>query len=131
MARVGIVFGLLLCGLSIATMVTPVPKFPSQFVPMMIGVPIFFLGIFALNPRRKRLSMRGAATVGLIGLIFGVGLVVQTGFRLPDGDDMKVYLMRIGTATAILCLGFVGAYVSSFLQASKSKAVTNSLNSEV
>lgn len=122
MVRVGIIFGLLLCGLSVAALVASTQKYPSQFVPMMVGIPIFFCSVFALNPHRRKHAMHSAAAVGLLGLVFAVGLLIQTRLRLPDGDDVKTYIMRLGGAMAVLCLCFVAACVVSFVQTRSRKA---------
>lgn len=120
MARVGIVFGLLLCGLTIAGLVGTVSKAPAQFIPMMFGIPIFFCGVVALTPTRLKYSMHSAATVGLIGVLVGGGLAVFTGMRLSDGVEINAYVFKLVLAMAILCLVFVGICTVSFLQARKS-----------
>ena len=63
MARVGIIFGLLLCGLTIAGLVGTTVKSTILFIPMMIGIPTLFCGVVALNPHRRKHAMRVSATI--------------------------------------------------------------------
>lgn len=116
MARVGIVFGLMLCGLTILGLIATPIKAPSQFLPMMFGIPIFFCGIVGLNPHRLKHSMHGAAAIGLIGLLIGLCLTVYTGTRLPQGQDLNTYVFRLVIVMAILCFVFVATCVTSFIQ---------------
>ena len=57
MARLGIFFGLILVGISLAAMLQTPQKAPSQFYSMMFGIPTFFCGIVALNPHRRKQAM--------------------------------------------------------------------------
>ena len=122
MARVGIIFGLMLCGLTVLGLIASPGKVPSQFLPMMFGIPIFFCGIVGLNPHRLRHSMHGAASVGLIGLVIGACLAVYTGIRLPDGQDLNAYVFRIVTVMSILCFAFVATCITSFVNARARKS---------
>ncbi|MEM9826001.1 MAG: hypothetical protein AAF958_05405 [Planctomycetota bacterium] len=56
MARSGIVFGLLLCSVSLVGMILAPAKTPTQFTPMMAGIPLLFFGIVGLNPHRRRVA---------------------------------------------------------------------------
>ena len=120
MARFGIVFGLLLCGLTVVGLVTSV-KVPAQFIPMMIGIPIMICSIVGLNPHRRKQSMHGAASVGLLGLVVGAFLSISLGRRLPDESIDVVF--RVVLALAVLCLVFVTVCVISFLQARARRSV--------
>lgn len=113
MARVGIVFGLLLCGLTVVALLGMTSKAPSQFIPMMVGIPILFCGVVGLNPHRRKHSMHGAASVALLGLLAGSGLAIYYGANLPGERD----IFRVATVLAVLCLIFVVACVVSFVQA--------------
>ena len=71
MARIGIIFGLALCGLTVACLVQSTTKSPYQFIPMILGIPMLFLGVVALNPHRRRQAMNVAASVSTMGLVVG------------------------------------------------------------
>jgi hypothetical protein len=72
MARAGIVFGLILCGITIAGLVASSTKAPTQFYPMMLGIPILFLGVVALNPHRRRFAMMVASLIAILGGVLGI-----------------------------------------------------------
>ena len=63
MARTAIVFGLLLCGLTLYGLFASMLKSPLQFVPLMFGIPVFLCGIVGLNPHRQRLASFIAAII--------------------------------------------------------------------
>ncbi|QDT11496.1 hypothetical protein [Planctomycetes bacterium K23_9] len=116
MARVGIIFGLLLCGLTLVALLCTTHKMPSLFVPMMFGIPILFCGIVGLNPHRRKYAMFNAVAVGTVGFMVGAGLVVRAGMSVVDDADIRRYVIRLGLSLAGLCLVFVASYVVSFLQ---------------
>lgn len=113
MARLGIVFGLLLCGLTVVALLGMTSKAPSQFIPMMVGIPILFCGVVGLNPHRRKHSMHGAASVAVLGLLVGSGLSIYCGANLPGERD----IFRVATVLAALCLIFVVVCVVSFVHA--------------
>ncbi|NND96849.1 MAG: hypothetical protein HKN47_05915 [Pirellulaceae bacterium] len=116
MARVGIIFGLLLCGLTVAALIGTATKVPAQFIPMMIGIPILFCGIVGLNPHRRKQSMHSAASIGVIGFVIGAGLAVYTGMHLSDGPGINGYVFKLVLAMSLLCLLFVATCAISFVQ---------------
>lgn len=107
MARVAIVFGLLLCGLSPAGMVATMTKNPVQFIPMMLGIPILFCGVVGLNPHRRRLSVWTAVIIGLIGVVVGVTEGVFMGVQRIDGEMIDPVGWRLTLAMTWLCVMFV------------------------
>ncbi|MGB1926191.1 MAG: hypothetical protein ACPHL6_06650 [Rubripirellula sp.] len=86
MARVGIIFGLLLIGISVAAMLQTPEKSPSQFYSMMFGIPTFFCGIVALNPHRRRQSMLIATLLTVTGLLSGLVWISLNLIRDPSSN---------------------------------------------
>ena len=107
MARVGIVFGLLLCGLTYAAMVWDPEKIPAQFIPMMFGIPLLFCGVVALNPHRRKISMQVAASVAGLGVICGSVWCVMRCFRLATGKPVSMHGLTVIAVMSLLCLVFV------------------------
>lgn len=107
MARVAIVFGLLLCGLSPAGMIATMTKDPVQFIPLMLGIPILFCGVVGLNPHRRRLSIWTAVAIGLIGVVVGVIEGVFMGVQRIDGEMIDPVGWRLTLAMTWLCVLFV------------------------
>lgn len=84
MARVTIIIGLLLCGLSAVAMVGTPLKMPALFIPMMFGIPVLFCGVVGLNPHRRRVAVAIAATIMSIAVVaaaarcgYGIALAQQ------------------------------------------------------
>jgi hypothetical protein len=116
MARVGIVFGLLLCALTVVALLYTTAKMPSLFVPMMIGIPILFCSIVGLNPHRRKNAMLNAAAVGALGLVVGSTLAIRAGMSLTEQAEIKQYVVRVGLSLAGLSLLFIMSYAISFVQ---------------
>jgi hypothetical protein len=110
MARIGIVFGLLLCVLAAAGLMGSTAKFPSLIFPMMLGIPILFCGVIGLNPHRRKLAMFSAAVIGTCGLVAGGSRAIYTAIQLSQGETVNLYAFRMILAMAVLCLLFVIAY---------------------
>jgi hypothetical protein len=109
MARVGIVFGLILCGITVVGLVGSPIKNPTQFYAMMLGIPILFCGVVALNPHRRRLAMLVAACIALTGVILGA---FWSGFQFlsfADGNgEINAYAVQLITGMTAVCLVFLG-----------------------
>lgn len=115
MARVAIIFGLLLCGLTVAALVVIPAKRPAQFVPMMIGIPVLFCGVVSLNPHRRRHAMLAAAGLALLGAIVGGFRAAYVWMTLIDGDFNRIAMNVIGSM-ALACAIFVVIWGFSFVQ---------------
>ena len=103
MARVSIVFGMLLCGLSAAGMISSITKDPVQFIPMMFGIPVLFCGVVSLNPHRRRFAMRSAAVLTAFGGLVGIVLIVSRMMsQVPDhAVSPRVAFVLMGSMLAI------------------------------
>jgi hypothetical protein len=104
MARTGIVFGLILCGITFAGLVGTPAKTPTQFYPMMLGIPILFCGVVALNPHRRRLSMLVALTIAVAGGVIGA---FWSGYQLvalsDGGTEIDRYSLRLIAVMSLVC----------------------------
>ena len=116
MARIGIIFGLLLCGLTIAGMVMTTVKSPILFVPMMIGIPTLFCGVVALNPHRRKQAMRTAAILALIGSSIGVVRCAVWASRWIREEQVIRYAFFLNVGLLIVSGTFLAICVSSFIQ---------------
>jgi len=124
MARVGIVFGLLLCGLTYAAMVWDPEKIPAQFIPMMFGIPLLFCGVVALNPHRRKISMQVAASVAGLGVICGSVWCVMRCFRLATGKPVSMHGLTVIAVMSLLCLVFVVLWGRLFFQMRRKQAAS-------
>ena len=114
MARVGIVFGLLLCGLTYAAMVWDSQKIPAQFIPMMFGIPLLFCGVVALNPHRRKASMQVAASVAVLGGGAGLLWCLTRCLSLATGLQVNRHGLTVIAIMSLLCAVFVILWVRSF-----------------
>ncbi|KLU01241.1 putative signal peptide protein [Rhodopirellula islandica] len=106
MARIGIFFGLVLCGLTVAALSVTTEKSYTQFVPMMFGIPLLFLGVVGLNPHRRMSATVVALTLGMLG--FGCGAIrfVVLMVERAAGEDINPLSFRLVVAMTVVCLVF-------------------------
>lgn len=124
MARIGIVFGIVLCCLSIAGMVGTLQKDPAQFIPMMMGVPVLICGVVALNPHRRRYAMHAALIIASLGAVCGGLMASWDLLQLVSGDDVNKYALRLLAVMSIICAAFCVICVVSLIQANRRRAAT-------
>ncbi|OYP34404.1 hypothetical protein [Rhodopirellula sp. MGV] len=110
MARFGIVSGLLLCIDTAIALFGSIEKVPLLFIPMMLGIPILFFGVVALNPHRKRQALATAAGVGSLGLLIGCGQVFQFLSIWRNAGIVNMHFARIVTMMIAICIVFVFSY---------------------
>lgn len=116
MARVGIVFGLLLCGLTYAALVATNHKSPIQFIPMMIGIPTLFCGVVALNPHRRYQSMQAAAVLALSGTIVGCSRSAVWLFDWMRNEPYDAYTAPVNLALMVVSGLFLLLCITSMIQ---------------
>jgi HAMP domain-containing protein len=106
MARIGIFFGLVLCGLTVAALSVTTEKSYTQFVPMMFGIPLLFLGVVGLNPHRRLGATVVALALGMIG--FGCGAIrfVVLMVERAAGEVINPLSFRLVVAMTVVCLVF-------------------------
>lgn len=102
-----IIFGLLLCGLSVLGMIGSVEKIATAFVPMMFGIPLVITGIVSLNPHRGRVGLWIAAAIALGGLVTAVSCAVYGVADLDPGEKPNVFAFELVGGLAVLSAGFL------------------------
>jgi hypothetical protein len=145
MARVSIIFGLLLCGLSAIAMVSTPLKMPALFIPMMFGIPVLFCGVVGLNPHRRRNSVASAAAIMLFAVVaalarcgYGIALSKHLvdppvgDLVVPDltGETVDAYAAKLAFATLVISATFVVIYVIEWLR-SKRRSRSDELSSPI
>ena len=116
MARIGIIFGLLLCGLTFTAMIATTVKSPILFIPMMIGIPTLFCGVVALNPHRRKQAMRAAAVLALLGLSVGTIRSLFWTSRWMRDEQVLQYALNLNVALMLVSGTFFVICVGSFVQ---------------
>jgi predicted branched-subunit amino acid permease len=125
MARVGIVFGLILCGLTVIGLVGTELKMPTQFYPMMLGIPVLFCGVVSLNPHRRKYAINVTATLALIGAV--AGLVGSVRWFFSDGPAGHYAFLLTGSMSLICFCLFAFCLVSIRAAKKRRTAVSQSL----
>ncbi|MEL6106508.1 MAG: hypothetical protein AAFU85_10740 [Planctomycetota bacterium] len=110
MARIGIVSGIALCVLTALALVVSLDKSPLKFVPMMLGIPILFFGVVALNPHRRRHAIGTSAVVGTIGLLIGFGQAVRLFSLWHRTESVNLQSVRLVALMITICVVFLAAY---------------------
>jgi hypothetical protein len=129
MARLTIVFGLLLIALGVAGYVGSGSQHPTALIPAWFGVALGLFGALAISPNEKRrmLMMHIAVTVGLLGFIGGLVEAIR-GYGKPEpaGMDASGFLISAETSKellAALMLIYVLLCVRSFINARRTRAL--------
>ena len=107
MAKTGIIVGLFLCGLTVVSLFETPQKAVTQFVPMMFGIPVLFLGVVSLNPHRRPVSTWFAGALAALGLVLGMGRLLILGVESLQGDPINMLSVQTLLAMIATCLLFV------------------------
>ncbi|HKI37965.1 MAG TPA: hypothetical protein VKA46_39285 [Gemmataceae bacterium] len=120
MARISIVFGLLLIALGVGAFVGTGSEHYTALIPAGLGLVLSLLGALALNERRRKHAMHLAAMVGLAGVGGGGYMLLRPFIK---GTEIQRPIAYACTAVmSLLCLVFVALCVNSFLQARRRRA---------
>lgn len=110
MARIGIVSGIALCILTALALVVSLDKSLLQFIPMMLGIPLLFFGVVALNPHRRRHATGTSAVIGAIGLVVGFGQAIRLFSVWHRTDAVNLHHARVVALMITICVVFLIAY---------------------
>jgi hypothetical protein len=123
MARLTIIFGIILVLLGVLTYMGTGSKFPTSLIPAALGILLAIFGALArtTDMKKRGLYMHIAVTVGLLGFLGTAKSIVdyvrmQMGmqFKLPLAVDEKA-------AMAALLLVYVVLCVQSFIAVRKAR----------
>lgn len=128
MAKLTIVFGVVLMAVGIGGYVMTGSKAPTALIPCWIGVVLAVCGGLSLteDAKRRALWMHVAVTVGLLGFLGTIKGAFDT-MRLAHGTAFEhpVAVEEKGL-TCLVCLIFVAFCVRSFIEARRGRAVEGS-----
>jgi fucose 4-O-acetylase-like acetyltransferase len=123
MAKITVLFGVLLIILGAASFILTGHKFPTSLIPVAFGILLIIFGGMAETPqtRRRMLFMHIAVTIGLLGflatapaLLSAVQLFKGKLFPYPAAIEEKA-------AMSVLLLIYVVLCVRSFIAARRSR----------
>jgi peptidoglycan/LPS O-acetylase OafA/YrhL len=124
MAKVTIVFGVLLIILGLVGFFGTGSKAPTALIPTWFGLALGVGGILAISPSegRRKLFMHINVTVGLLGLIGAVAAALQGyGHARLLGENPDYIALAAKLTMAGLLLIYVNLCVRSFIQARRSR----------
>jgi hypothetical protein len=123
MARLTILFGIVLILLGGFGYVATGSHFPTALIPSLFGVILGLLGFFAYTPDPKRhmVLMHIAVTVGLLGFLFTINGVIQFFEMMAGRQFPHPSAVEEKAAMSILLLIFVLLCVRSFIRARRAR----------
>ena len=117
MAKTAITVGLLLMLLGIGSYIGSGRSSFTALIPSFIGLPIFALGLVALNEMRRKHAMHGAILFGLLGFLGSLRFASKWPALLSGQSNESSTAPLAGLAMAIICLVFIVSCVKSFIAA--------------
>ena len=123
MAKLTIVFGSILLALGVAAFVYTGSAHPTSLIPAAFGVLLVLSGALANteDSRRRMLWMHIAVTVGLLGFLGGLVMVIKAYATTHGAPVAHPIAVEEQAALAILCGIFTALCVRSFIAARRAR----------
>lgn len=126
MAKLTIVFGVLLIAVGVAGFVLTGSNHYTALIPSLIGLILAMSGALANteDAKKRMLWMHIAVTVGLLGALMTLKSAYDV-FRMAHGVQYPHPIaVEERAATCLLCLIFVGFCVRSFIEARRTRVLS-------
>lgn len=122
MARVTLVFAVLLAGLGMGGYVGTGSEHPTALIPLWLGIALGIFGFLAISPNagRRKLFMHINVTLALLGFL---GTLVQMFRSFSSSKDLDMIALAAQLALAWLLLIYVILCARSFLLARESEVI--------
>jgi len=121
MAKVSIVFGLILIILGLVSYFGISSESITALIPAFLGVPILILGFLSLKEKYLKHSMHAAAVLMLLGFGGTVSGLIKF-FRMLGGEIFeRPSAITIQAIMAVICLIFLTLAIKSFIDARRGK----------
>jgi uncharacterized membrane protein len=126
MAKVTLVFALLLVALGLAGYLGTGSLHPTALIPTWIGLALGLFGFLAISPNegRRKLFMHINVTIGLLGFLGGAGKAIQ-GYLHANAAGLQPDQIALASQSTLagLMLIYVILCVRSFIAARRSGKV--------
>lgn len=132
MPALTILFGALLCGLSVFTAAIKKDFTPGTWlIPAGFGIIMIILGLVARSgPGARKHAMHGAALVGTIGALMSLSRGIPGLVSMMNGTEVNLLAFGMVWTMAILCLTYVFACIQSFVAARKAREAAEKSSAE-
>ncbi len=126
MAKVTLVFAILLVALGLVGYLGTGSAHPTALIPTWWGVALGICGFLAISPseRRRKIFMHIAVTIGALGFIGAVVVAIQGyGSARSQGIEPDHIALAAKLTMAALLLIYVNLCVRSFIETRRSRKV--------
>ena len=122
MAKVTLVFAVLLAGLGVGGYVGTGSSHPTALIPLWFGVALGIFGFLAISPDegRRKLFMHINVAIGLLGFLGTIGEIVRS---LVSGKEVDLAAMGAKVGLAWLLLFYVILCAWSFAAVRRSESI--------
>jgi uncharacterized membrane protein len=128
-AKIAIVFGVLLILLGVVGYAMSEPRAVTALIPAFFGLPIAICGGVALNPGARKHAMHAAAALGTLGLLGVAGMVIPRAIKLAGGEPLaRPLAFWMQTIMLLILIIFVGLCVRSFIEARRAREAAAATN---
>ena len=126
MAKLTIVFGVILILLGVGAYVATEMQSWTALIPAFVGVPLAILGAVAqAKPGIRMHVMHAAVSLGLLGFFGTVpGVVKLLKWQLNNVEPQRPAAVVVQSIMAVLMVAFVALCVKSFIAARKAREAT-------
>ena len=125
MAKVSLVFAILLAILGLGFYFKTGSHYPTALIPLWFGLALGVFGFLAISPNesRRKLFMHINVTIGVIGF-FGAAIraIMVYGNARSAGENPDYIAISAQGAMALILLVYVLMCVRSFIEARRSRA---------
>ncbi|HVR95843.1 MAG TPA: hypothetical protein VMW27_04465 [Thermoanaerobaculia bacterium] len=123
MARLTIIYGLLLIVLGVGSYFVTGQASKTALIPALFGVPILLCGVVALRDHLRRHAMHGAAALALLGFLGSAPGLLKAFTLLGGGEVARPAAVTAQATMALLSLVFLVLCIRSFINARRAPAV--------
>ena len=122
MAKISIIFGLILIILGLISYLGISSESITALIPTFLGIPVLILGFLALNEKYLKHAMHGTAVLMLLGFAGTVGGLIKF-FRMLGGKVFeRPSAITIQAIMAMICMIFLIFAIKSFVDARRKRS---------
>jgi hypothetical protein len=91
---------------------------------MMLGIPVLFCGVVALNPHRRKHAINVASAIAFLGAVAGVSELMYSLFQVAGGNQTDRYGLNVIGVMSAICAVFVVICLVSLIQVRRRRAAS-------